>query len=184
MLALAAFALALGGSAANAGDDPIPVQEPSDYRMDDYLAPVPETLAGASVADTETAQRLWAERDTIFIDVFPQAPKPPNLPKGTIWQDKPRTTIKGALWLANTGYGKLAPGTEAFLRAELDAATGGDKAKPILFFCREDCWMSWNAAKRALAFGHVKVYWYPEGVDGWAFADLETEAVRAKYPPQ
>ena len=27
--------------------------------------------------------------------------------------------------------------------------------------------MSWNAAKRALARGHVQVGWFPQGTDGW-----------------
>ena len=37
--------------------------------------------------------------------------------------------------------------------------------------------MSWNAAKRALSYGYSRVYWYPEGTDGWAAAGGElTEA--------
>jgi rhodanese-related sulfurtransferase len=32
--------------------------------------------------------------------------------------------------------------------------------------------MSWNAAKRALEMGYSNVAWYPDGIDGWAFADL------------
>jgi PQQ-dependent catabolism-associated CXXCW motif protein len=35
-----------------------------------------------------------------------------------------------------------------------------------------DCWMSWNAAKRALELGHKAVVWYPEGTDGWSEAGL------------
>jgi rhodanese-related sulfurtransferase len=27
--------------------------------------------------------------------------------------------------------------------------------------------MSWNAAKRAVAWGYNGVAWYPEGTDGW-----------------
>jgi rhodanese-related sulfurtransferase len=32
--------------------------------------------------------------------------------------------------------------------------------------------MSWNAAKRALAFGYSNVAWYRDGTDGWERADL------------
>ena len=30
--------------------------------------------------------------------------------------------------------------------------------------------MSWNAAKRAVEDGYTRVFWYPDGVDGWAAA--------------
>ena len=32
--------------------------------------------------------------------------------------------------------------------------------------------MSWNAARRALAYGYDQVIWYPEGTDGWRAAGL------------
>ena len=41
---------------------------------------------------------------------------------------------------------------------------------PLLFYCLKDCWMSWNAAKRAIALGYRHVYWFPEGTDGWTEA--------------
>jgi PQQ-dependent catabolism-associated CXXCW motif protein len=59
----------------------------------------------------------------------------------------------------------------------LSAVTDGDPSSPILFFCMENCWMSWNAAKRALEMGYRSVHWYPGGTDGWAGAGLPTEQV-------
>ena len=50
--------------------------------------------------------------------------------------------------------------------------TKDDKAVLLVFYCQEDCWMSWNAAKRALSYGYRNVAWYPEGTDGWQRADL------------
>jgi rhodanese-related sulfurtransferase len=32
--------------------------------------------------------------------------------------------------------------------------------------------MSWNAAKRALAYGYRNVAWFPDGSDGWQEAGL------------
>ncbi|MEL0029015.1 MAG: rhodanese-like domain-containing protein, partial [Perlucidibaca sp.] len=49
----------------------------------------------------------------------------------------------------------------------LERATGGDRARPLVIFCQAGCWMSWNAAKRALAHGYQQVLWLPEGMDGW-----------------
>ncbi len=146
--------------------------EPADYRQDDYRAPTPATLAGATVVTTAEAAQLWHEGKTLFVDVLPHAPKPAELPAGTLWHDPPHRTIEKATWLPEVGRGTLAPETEAYFRAGLDALTGGDKARPLLLFCKRDCWMSWNAGKRAVAYGYSHVYWYPEGVDGWADAGL------------
>ncbi len=150
-------------------------EEPGDYRQDEYRAPVPATLAGATVVSTEEAHRLWASGEAEFIDVLPRPPKPKDLPEGTIWKEKPRISVKGALWLPNTGYGKLADVTLDYFRKGLEKASGGDKEHPLLFFCLPDCWMSWNAARRALELGYGKVYWYPDGSDGWAAAGYPSE---------
>ena len=153
------------------------VPEPDDYRMDHYRGPVPTTLRGGTVVGPEEAHALWQAGETAFIDVMPQPPKPANLPAGTIWRDKPRDTIPGAIWLPNVGYGAIAEVTADYFRAGLETVTGGDKAHPVLFFCLEDCWMSWNAARRAVEWGHTSVYWLPEGTDGWALWDYPLERV-------
>ena len=106
--------------------------------------------------------------------MLPRAPKPPNLPAGTVWRDKPRLNIPGTVWLPDTGYGKLAAATEDYLRRGLARASGGDNAVLLVIYCQADCWMSWNAAKRVLSYGYPNVAWYPEGTDGWERADLPT----------
>src|SRR5437868_6782299 len=148
------------------------VAEPDGYRTDNYRAPVPETLAGARVLTTEQAAAIWRAKAGAFIDVLPRPPKPKNLPEGTIWRDKPRLDIPGSVWLPDTGYGVLAAATENYFKGGLARASGGDRSRLLVFYCLADCWMSWNAAKRALSYGYSDVAWYPEGTDGWAFADL------------
>ncbi len=170
MRGLAALFLILAAGFAHAQ-----AAEPDGFRMEEYRAPVPATLAGATVVGPEEAHALWEAGETAFIDVLPRAPKPAKLPPGTIWREKPRMSIPGAMWLPNVGYGALAEVTDAYFRAGLAAATGGDKAHPVLFFCLENCWMSWNASKRALEYGYTRVYWLPEGSDGWALFDYPTE---------
>ena len=145
------------------------------YRTDDYRAPVPATLAGARVLATEEAEAIWRTGTAVFIDVLPHPPKPPNLPEGTIWRDKPRHNIPGSVWLPDTGYGTLAAATEDYLRTGLARATGGNTAKLLVVYCQADCWMSWNAAKRALSYGYSNVAWYPDGTDGWQRANLPVE---------
>ena len=146
--------------------------EPEGYRTDNYRAPVPATLAGARVLATGEAEAIWRAGAGVFIDVLPHAPKPQNLPAGTIWREKPRLNIPGSIWLPDTGYGTLAAATEDYLRHGLARASGGNSATLLVIYCLTDCWMSWNEAKRALSYGYRNVAWYPEGTDGWQRADL------------
>jgi PQQ-dependent catabolism-associated CXXCW motif protein len=152
--------------------------EPDGYRMDDFRSPVPATLRGVTVIDTAKARALWERGDVAFVDVLPRAPKPANLPEKVIWRDKPRDSIPGAIWLPNVGYGAIAPQTDAYFRAGLASATDGDPQREVVVFCLADCWMSWNAAKRAREeYGYANVRWYPDGTDGWAFEGLPTERI-------
>jgi len=166
MLALCAFAAAAHAESL--------VPEPEGYRTEDYRTLVPDTLAGARVLTTAEAEAIWRARSGIFIDVLPRAPKPQNLPAGTVWRDKPRKNIPGSIWLPDTGYGELAPVTEDYLKQGLERATGGNRAALIVVYCQADCWMSWNAAKRILTYGYSNVAWYPDGTDGWERAGLPT----------
>jgi PQQ-dependent catabolism-associated CXXCW motif protein len=163
--------------AVRAGDAP---SEPDSYRQSDYRAPTPTTLKGARVLTTEEAAAMWRDGGAVFIDVLPQAPRPKDLPADVVWRDKPRSDIPGSLWLPDTGYGELAPVMLDYFRRGLDKALDG-RQRPIVFYCLKDCWMSWNAAKRALALGYGDVAWYPEGSDGWAAAGLPLEK-RAPEP--
>jgi PQQ-dependent catabolism-associated CXXCW motif protein len=163
------FILGLGHATQAAG-----VPEPAGYRMQDYRAPVPDTLQGARVIDTKAAEALWRAKKAIFIDVLPRPPKP-ALPEGTIYREKPRYDIPGSIWLVDTGYGALSPEMEDYLRTGLAEAAHGDKAAALVFYGLSNCWMSWNAAKRALAYGYTQVIWYPHGSDGWHDAGLPLE---------
>jgi PQQ-dependent catabolism-associated CXXCW motif protein len=128
---------------------------------------VPLTLKGATVISDAEAIKLWEAKSAVFIDVYPHAPKPPNLPAGTLWRETTHQSIDDAVWLPNVGYGVLSAANDAYFRRNLEALTHGDRAKRLVFFCLRDCWMSWNAAKRALSYGYSNVDWYRDGTDGW-----------------
>jgi PQQ-dependent catabolism-associated CXXCW motif protein len=158
--------------------------EPEGYRTDNYRAPVPATLEGARVLTTEQAEMIWRARSGAFIDVLPRPPKPKNLPAGTVWRDTPRKNIPDSIWLPDTGYGALPPAMGDYFRRGLVHASRGDKAALLVIYCLADCWMSWNAAKRALAEGYSNVAWYPEGTDGWERAKLPTEESQPEPRPE
>ena len=172
--ALATFFVVTHALTARVGA-PESTPEPNGYRTDNYRAPVPPTLAGVRVLTTEQAEAIWRSGSAAFVDVLPRPPKPANLPEGTIWRDIPRLNIPGSIWLPDTGYGTLAAATEDYLRNGLISVSGGDNAKLLVIYCLADCWMSWNAAKRALSYGYSNVAWYPDGTDGWQRANLPVE---------
>ena len=115
--------------------------------------------------------------EVVLVDVLPRPPKPKGLKEGTIWRPPPRRDIPGSVWLPNTGFGALSPEYEAYFHENLARLTGNDKSKPVLFYCLRNCWMSWNAAKRAIADGYTRVYWYPDGTDGWKAAGQPLEDI-------
>ena len=167
--AAACLALAATMVAAQAGA--AEVAEPEGYRLEDYRAPTPSTLRGVRVVTTDEAEQLWRSHAASFVDVMPRPPRP-KLPEGTLWLDKPRADIPGSIWLPDTGYGELAPSMAEYFANGLQKATGGDHARMIVLYCLANCWMSWNAAKRALTLGYTHVDWYPDGTDGWEEAFL------------
>jgi PQQ-dependent catabolism-associated CXXCW motif protein len=162
------LALSLLGQAAARAE----IAEPDVYRTGDYRSRTPAALRGARVLTTDEAAALWKDGNAVFVDVMPHPPRPPNLPAGTIWREKPRQNIPDSIWLPDIGYGALAPVMENYLRVNLDRIAGIDRGKLLVFYCLRDCWMSWNAAKRALAMGYPNVAWFPEGTDGWEDALL------------
>jgi len=172
---LAGLGLVLVGLAAGAAPARAQGNEPVSYKMDDYRSPTPETLEGARAVTTDEAYDVWKAGKTIFVDVLPRPPKPKDLPAGTVWRMPKREDIPGSVWLANVGYGRLHRDLDAWYREQLRTLTGGDIARPVLFYCLIDCWMSWNAAKRALEYGYSSVLWYADGTDGWTLQDYPVE---------
>ena len=160
------------------------VPEPAGYRMDRYRAVVPATLAGATVLSTAALERLVAERRPVLIEVMPRGRRPAGRDDSQLWIEPARAHIPGSVWLPNVGFGELAPEFAQYFSDELARLTAGDKSRPLVFYCDRNCWMSWNAGKRALTeFGYTDVYWYPDGVQGWQQAGRQLETAAAVPMP-
>lgn len=168
-LALCAAVVVAGLAPAGAAE-PVPGTDPATgYRMDKYRAPTPETAPeGARRIGTAEVKALLGT--AVLVDAM--AARGGGFdPKTGLWRlAEPRSDIPGSIWLAEVGRGAVDPAIDRYFRAALTAATGGDPAKPIVFYCLADCWMSWNAARRAVGYGYTSVLWYPEGTDGWTEA--------------
>ena len=160
------------------------VPEPDGYRMDKYRTPVPATLKGATVLSTAALQRLIAERQPVLVDVLPKTRKPKDRDQAQLWLEPTRDHLPGSAWLPNVGYGELTPEFDGYFRTELARLTAGDPTRPVVFYCDANCWMSWNAAKRAMTeLGYKDVYWYPDGVQGWKKAGQPLEAAHEAPMP-
>ncbi|MEE9329306.1 MAG: rhodanese-like domain-containing protein [Parvularculaceae bacterium] len=58
----------------------------------------------------------------------------------------------------------------------LQKTTQGNKQKPLVFYCQStQCWMSYNAALRAINMGYTQVLWYRGGIEAWKMAGLPTQ---------
>jgi PQQ-dependent catabolism-associated CXXCW motif protein len=63
---------------------------------------------------------------------------------------------------------------DRYFRTALEAVSLGRKDRKLVFYCEAKCWMSWNAAKRAVAYGYTAVYWFPGGMQAWTEAGYPT----------
>ena len=158
-----------------------PPEEPRGYRMKNFTGLVPQTLKGAIVVDLQQAQQLHDKGQVTFIDVMPLLFPPADYPKDKRWDGNDRRNIPGSHWLANVGYGHLTLEMKAYFKNHLARITKGDTSHPVLFYCMENCWQSWNAAKRALSIGYTSVYWFPLGTDGWVRGGGKVEP--SMHPP-
>jgi PQQ-dependent catabolism-associated CXXCW motif protein len=146
------------------------VPEPSGYRMDDYNAPVPESVAGGRTLHTPELKMFIEQRKPPLIDVLPAPKRPAGMAATAPWMPLPHRDIPGSVWLPDVGRGAISDAMATAFAAQLLRLADGDRTHPIVIYCRARCWMSWNAAKRAAALGFTDVIWYPDGADGWEAA--------------
>ncbi|UTD56552.1 rhodanese-like domain-containing protein [Halomonas sp. MS1] len=147
------------------------------YRLPPFKAPVTAPLPGVTTLDDHAFQALLESPPVILVDVY-------ALPwhNGLFLQDSAHLTIPGSIWLPNVGAASLEEEWIDYFTTALDAQRKHAEAAPLVFFCRADCWLSWNAARRAEAMGYEELYWYPNGVDGWQASGHSLAAVCPQLP--
>ncbi|NYS77456.1 sulfurtransferase [Halomonas glaciei] len=147
------------------------------YRLPPFKAPVTAPLPGVTTLDDDTFQVLLESPSVILVDVYAL-----TWHNGLFLQDSPHLTIPGSIWLPNVGAPTLEDEWRDYFTQTLDAQRENAEAAPLVFFCRTDCWLSWNAARRAEAMGYEELYWYPDGVDGWQANGHSLAAVCPQLP--
>ena len=131
----------------------------SQLRTIEYHAPTPVQIPGGRVVSTvELNQILQKEPRAFLIDVLGGGE---------------HRTIAGAFWMMGAGAGDMSRDEEQRFRAAIAGFAGGDKNRLLVFFCVDSqCWLSYNAALRAIAAGYTNVMWYRGGVSAWRQAGL------------
>ena len=124
------------------------------FRTDEYHAPTPREIPGGRVVTTvELGQMLEREPRPYLIDVL---------------GGNSHRTIAGAFWMSGAGAGDMSKEEEQRFNNAIAGFAGGDKNRPLVFFCVDPhCWLSYNAALRAIAAGYTNVMWYRGGVAAW-----------------
>ena len=149
-------------------DEPSPFDAATGYRISRYRAPVPDTVPGGTRISLETLDTLVAKEHAVLLDVLASEGGGPDPASGEWRLSKEHRNIPGSTWLSDVGKGELTPEIDTYYRENLARLAGGNTAAPIIIYCQADCWQSWNAVKRAASYGYTRLYWYPEGIDGWS----------------
>ncbi|GHC99729.1 rhodanese-like domain-containing protein [Novosphingobium pokkalii] len=160
---LAGLMLALAPPALAQAAPPFDAQ---GYRNAAFRAPVDRDPAPATAMALADARRL-APGAALFVDVLPAEGAHRDPASGRWTLAAPHATIPGALWFPETGRAPPDPLLWGALLARAMAFRQAHPAAPIVLFCRADCWMSWNAARRLALAGVPGVRWLAEGIEGW-----------------
>ncbi len=167
-------------SAATHSDAAVP--EPADFWNGPVNAPTPGTLSGGTVIRASDLAALLKTDRVVVVDVSSSPPRPEKLAPQAVWMPPPHAVIPGSLWFAGVGNGTLDAATDGFYRRRLGEATANDLRRPLVVYCHERCWLSWNAAKRAIRYGYQRVYWFPDGIEGWKAAGFATSVAQPETP--
>lgn len=89
--------------------------------------------------------------------------------------------LPGALYAAPAGQaGSFDDNNQREFGQFLQGVMQGRKDLPMIFYCASSqCWLSYNAALRAINLGYTNVLWYRGGLEAWKQARLPIDT-----PPQ
>jgi PQQ-dependent catabolism-associated CXXCW motif protein len=86
--------------------------------------------------------------------------------------------------MPGVGLGEVSLAVDDFFRQRLATATREHLGRPLVIYCHQTCWLSWNAAKRAISYGYRNVYWYRDGIEGWKAAGYKTSVIEPQVVPE
>ncbi len=137
------------------------VRPPRGLHHGESHGPTPNQLPGGQVITTKGLLPLLQQNLPVqLIDVLGGEL---TLPRAT-----------AAPWAAAPG--DFGDRTQQQLAQFLEGVTQGNPEAPLVFFCAgPECWLSYNAALRAVHLGYRNVLWYRGGVQAWQRAGRRLE---------
>jgi PQQ-dependent catabolism-associated CXXCW motif protein len=139
-----------------------------ELRNDNFHAPTPTTIPDGTVITTNQLNEMLLSHDKpILVDVL---------------DGRAVANIPGSLWMSGAGLGGFDDLRQERLRKHLENLAFGSKQKKMVFYClNAQCWLSYNAALRAIKLGYANVYWYRGGIDAWKAARLPVVSSREDW---
>lgn len=128
-------------------------------RTENLRSPTPQQIPGGRVVRTVELGRLLAKEPRPYlIDVAAGSHR----------------TLAGAFWMEGAGTGNLNKDQEKRFLKALASFAAGRKNRTLVFLCEDaQCWLAYNAARRAIAAGYTNVMWYRGGAAAWRAAGLK-----------
>jgi rhodanese-related sulfurtransferase len=184
-----------------------PAQQPA------YPGQPPNAASGAQQLEARLEAMMPEERRDLGVPPTgqlhpgaPHGPTPNQIPGGQVITTKGVVSLmQGAgvpfLLLDVLGSGEVLPGalpaagaaapgsfqdqTQQQFGQFLSQATQRRTDMPLVFYCQGiNCWMSYNAALRAIHLGYKNVLWYRGGLEAWKLAGLPTQSGGGQQLPQ
>lgn len=131
--------------------------------------PTPTSIPGGKVITTSQVAELLRSGagQYLLLDVLGGPEMLPN--------------ARPAAWLAQPG--SFDDPIQQQAAGAFQQATGGRKDAPIVLYCQSSyCWMSYNAALRAIAAGYTNVLWYRGGIEAWKAAGMSVQGAGGGSP--
>ena len=164
-----------GGAAsgANGGADQLSIAERQDFGVapsaqlhaGQMHGPTPASIPGGQVITTRGLVELMrgGQAPFLVLDVLGGAER-----------------IQGAQYAVPAAQaGSFNDATQQQFAQFLAQATGGNLQYPLVLYCLStQCWMSYNAALRAINLGYTNVLWYRGGIEAWKQAGMPVQSAQ------
>ena len=132
--------------------------------------PTPNQIPGGQMITTKGLLSLMQRNDVRFavIDVLGDSQRIPNAISAVPASE------------AGTFNDQIQQRVATFLQG----LTSGKRDMPLVFYCAgPTCWMSYNAALRAIHLGYQNVLWYRGGLQAWTTLRLPTQPQQRPVGP-
>ncbi|MEO8458964.1 MAG: rhodanese-like domain-containing protein [Dokdonella sp.] len=142
--------------------------------QDAMHAPTPTSIPGGRVIDTVNLLSMLSHQPPIPVVLVDAVGWPMKLPNAVT-----------AVFAAQAG--SFQDQSQQQFGQLLQSATQGNRSQPVVVYCADPhCWMSYNAALRAINLGYQNVFWYRGGIASWQQAGLPTQPQQNAqgYAPQ